>query len=363
MNYKESFYKDNFFTYLKWRGDLSVKVAPFNEIDALILSEISYMVLDKVVPGLGEEGMISMADAFEKYEHVDSKVPYYELRERLFEAAAKSNRYKDMTLCNYVSRTDLLAHKQFAAMHVNITPTMIFIAFRGTDSTVVGWREDANMSYMMPVPAQQDAVDYVNQTVKGWFTKVWIGGHSKGGNLAVYAGVFCQPHIQKKIVKIYSFDGPGFNRRMVDDPAYQAVKGRIRAFVPEESIVGMLMEHEEDYIVVKSQGSSIMQHEGAHWQVKRDGFVVVDALDKNSKWANDNFRLWLAKVSPEERKHLVNAFFTLFEKAGIEDFTELLEMDTKRAGSLLKAVATIPKEDRELAEKLMKLLIEQGRKS
>ncbi len=356
-------YKDNFLTYLKWRGDLSVKVVPFNEIDALILSELVYIHLSNIVPRVGEEGAITIREANKKYvKSTEREMLFYKQKEGLFDVLATCPRFAEMTLCNYVSMTDVKAQQQFAAMHVNITPYLTFIAFRGTDSTVVGWREDFNMSFMMPVPAQQSAVDYVNQTAKGLFKKYWLGGHSKGGNLAIYSGVFCNPKLQKKIVKINSFDGPGFNRKMVDNPAYKIVADRISAFVPEDSIVGMLMEHEESYKVVKSTEFAVMQHEGFSWVVDRDEFVQVEEVGRFSKHFGVTLRSWLAEMEPSQRKAVVDAFFDLFEQAGINDFTEIAEIDVRMAGALLKGVAKVPHEQREQVGKLIKLLVEVNTK-
>ncbi|MBP3677109.1 MAG: DUF2974 domain-containing protein, partial [Agathobacter sp.] len=199
------YYEDNFLTYLKWRGDLSIKDHPFNEIDALILSELAYIHFENIVPGVGEEGCISIREANAKYEKSTVReMFYYKEKENLFDVLAFCPRFADMMLCNYVSTLDEKEQEQFAAVHVNVTPNFTFVAFRGTDSTVVGWREDLNMSFMMPVPAQKSAVEYIEQTAKGLFKKYSFGGHSKGGNLAVYSGVFCNPKLQKKIWD-YSF--------------------------------------------------------------------------------------------------------------------------------------------------------------
>ena len=350
----------NLFAYMKWRGDLSIKEFPLNEVDALILSELSYIRFEGVVPEVGSEEVITIEEANRRYEKKNLRMLYYAEKERMFEAMATCPRYKDMTLCNYTSTLDYEEQEQFAALHINLTPYQTFVAFRGTDSSIVGWREDFNMSYMMPVPAQQSAVDYVNQTVKGMFRKYYIGGHSKGGNLAIYSGVFCEPRIQKKLIQIFSFDGPGFNRKMINDPAYKMVQDKILAFVPEESVVGLLMEHEEDYIVVQSEGVSLLQHEGFTWRISRDNFELADELNPSSKNMSVALKNWLQKVSPEERKSLVDTFFSLFEKADIHDFAELLDMDAKTTASLIKAVATVPKQERELAGKLIKLFIEEN---
>lgn len=356
-------YQDNFLTYLKWRGDLLLKEHPFNEVDALILAELVYIHLEDIVPGLGEEGCISIREANARYvKSISREMLYYRDKEDLFDELAMSPRFADMTLCNYVSRLDVKAQQQFAAMHINLMPNVTFIAFRGTDGTVTGWREDFNMSYMMPVPAQQSAVDYVNGTAKGIFKKYLLGGHSKGGNLAIYSAAFCNPRIQKKLVKIYSFDGPGFNRKMVDDEAYKRIENKISAYVPESSIVGMMMEHEEDYHVVQSNELGLLQHEGFSWLVDKDNFVLANDVGKFSKSFGVTLKNWLAGMSREERKGVVDAFFGVFEQAGISDFTEIADMDVKTAAALLKAVAKVPQEHRERMGKLIKLLIEESTK-
>ena len=356
-------YEDNFFTYLKWRGDLSVREKPFNEVDALILSELVYIHFETVVPGVGEDAVISIREANQKYEKsLEREMMFYKQKEELFDVLANSQRFAEMTLCNYVSKLDVTAQQQFAAMHINVTPNQTFIAFRGTDGTVTGWREDFNMTYMMPVPAQQAAVDYVEQTMKGLFKKYWFGGHSKGGNLAVYSAVFCSPKNQKKITGVYSFDGPGFHRKMVDDEAYKAMENRIFSFVPVASIVGLLMEHAENYKVVESCGFTLFQHEGFSWEVARDQFVLANGLDAFSKHFSATMKSWLAELKPEERKALVDAIFDLFEDAGIYEFTEIAEIDVRTAAKLLKGVTKVPLEQREAVRKLIKLLIDVNTK-
>uniref|UniRef100_UPI0040568ADC Mbeg1-like protein n=1 Tax=Agathobacter sp. TaxID=2021311 RepID=UPI0040568ADC len=355
-------YEDGFFTYLKWRGDLPIKDFPFNEVDALILSELVYVEFENVVPYQEEDGCITIAEAAKRYRKKRGKTAlYYADKECLLDVLAKSPRFSEMTLCNYVTTTDLVEQEQFAAMHVNVSPILTFVAFRGTDSTIVGWKEDFNMSYMMPVPAQQSAVEYLNSTCKGLFRKYWLGGHSKGGNLAIYSGVYCNPKLQKKIVTINSFDGPGFNRKVVDDPQYIAVKDRISAFVPVSSVIGMLMEHEEEYKVVQSCESPLRQHEGFSWQVDRDTFVLASEVDEFSRRMSKILKSWLKNVDDKEKKIFVDAFFGIFENVGIVELSEVFSIDVRTAAGMVKSLATLPPEVREVIGKLVKMLIAEGK--
>lgn len=356
-------YQDNFLTYLKWRGDLNIKVSPFNEVDALILTELVYIHFEEIVPKVGEDASITIREAASRYrKSTKREMLYYKDKEDLLDEVALCPRFADMTLSNYTSMLDIVEQEQFAAMHIDVGPGLTFIAFRGTDGTVTGWREDFNMSYIMPVPAQQSAVEYVNQTAKGMFRRYWIGGHSKGGNLAIYSGAFCNPKIQKKIMKINSFDGPGFNRRMVNDVAYKMIENKIDAYVPQNSIVGMLMEHGENYKVVQSTEFGLLQHEGFSWLVDRDGFVLANEVGEFSKSFSVTLKSWLAGMNTEQRKGVVDAFFDVFVQAGINDFTEIVDMDVKTAGALLKAVTKVPQEHRDRMGKLIKLLVEESMK-
>lgn len=348
-------------TYLKWRGDLLVKDVPFNEVDALILCELVYIELDGVLPMLENERNKTIKEAFRQYKRKPYKTTlYYRDKEDLFEILAHTPRYENMVLSNYVNKVDTIGQEQFAAMHISVSPNLTVIAFRGTDNTIVGWKEDFNMSYMMPVPSQQSAVEYVNSTAKGLLKKYWLAGHSKGGNLALYSGVYCDKRVQKKIVKINSFDGPGFSRRVVNEPEYIAVKDRISAYVPESSIVGMLLEHEESYKVVDSSEYSIMQHEGLSWQVYRDRFVLKDKVDEFSSNLAQVLKAWLNKLNNEEKKTFIDAFFGIFERAGIYELEELSKLDIRTVGSLLKNLVSLPPEIREVITKLIKMLVEEG---
>ncbi len=353
----------NITTYIKFRGDLSMKSYPFNEVDALILSELSYIRFENIVPTVGDNASISIADAAKKYIKVKGRdIVFYERFEELLEIMAKSPRYANLMLSNYVSQTNVDEGQQFSAIHIEINPFLTFIAFRGTDETLVGWREDCNMSYMMPVPAQISSVKYVNETAKGVFKKYMIGGHSKGGNLAIYSSVFCDQAVQNKIKAVYSFDGPGFNQTMIDEDGYQQIKNRIFAYVPESSFVGMLMEHEESYQVVKSEAVAFLQHDGFSWCVEGTHFETLETIDEFSNDLNFLLKAWLDKIDHSERKMFVDAVFDVFEAGGLEDVMAFKEINIHSATAMLKAAANLPKEQRDTVGRLIKMLIDERRK-
>lgn len=350
---------DTIYSYVKFRGDLDIKQYPFNEVDALVLSELVYIRFDNIVPSMVQEGKVTIADAARKYKKREGKESaFYKRFEDLFFLMAESPRYAGMVLSNYISFTDREERQQFGAMHIKVSSLQTFIAFRGTDETIIGWREDCNMSYMMPVPAQISAVNYVNQTATNPFKTYWIGGHSKGGNLAIYSSTFCDPKIQKKIINVYSFDGPGFSKKMVNEDAYKQIQDKIIAYVPESCIVGMLMEHEENYKVVKSNESTFMQHNGLTWVVDRTSFVYAEDRDKFSNETSRVLKNWIDGIEPSERKRLVDAVFDVFEAGGIVEIFDFKEINMKKATAMLKATAALPQELRDTVNRLIKSIVE-----
>ena len=237
--------------YLKWRGDLDFSQAPFNDVDNLILAQIAYVDFTDIVPAPGSIETITIAEAadtfFDTHDEKEikkcksfiGKAPY------LLREAAATKRFGSLILTNYVDYVDGGKEEQFAAFHVRIDNRLTYIAFRGTDDTLVGWKEDFNMSFLSPVPSQKDAVRYIDTTVQRSEGKLILGGHSKGGNLAVYASVFARPSVKKRIITVYNNDGPGFDSDFVKHPDYLAILPRIKSIVPYGSVVGMLLNPHE----------------------------------------------------------------------------------------------------------------------
>lgn len=355
---------DDLYTYMKFRGDLDLKNHPLNEVDALIFSELSYIQFENIVPSIEEKGSISLKEAAQKYVSKEGKESvFYARYEKLLEKMVECPRYAELQLSNYVNVLELERRQQFSAIHIQINPFLTFIAFRGTDETLVGWREDFDMSYKMPVPAQISAVDYVNKTTRGLFQKYYIGGHSKGGNLAIYSSVFCDLGVQNNIKEVYNFDGPGFHKKIADNESYLRIKDRIHSFVPEASVVGMLMEHEEEYQVVKSYEIALMQHEGLTWSVDGTKFETVETTDEFSNGIQSMLKSWLEKADYNERKVMVDTLFDIWEIGGIQTVLDFKDVSVHGTTAMIKAAATLPKEHREIITHLIKVWIAESKKT
>ncbi|MDR2748108.1 MAG: DUF2974 domain-containing protein, partial [Treponema sp.] len=223
------------FDYINWRGDLSFLKVPFNPVDNIILTHISYFPFDHIVGGPKENKGISIAEAAKKVSGILKRRPaafddelVFRDDPALIRALGSSERYGNLELQGYVNQIDPKAEKQFSALSILGRGNFSLISYRGTDNTIVGWKEDFNMSFSGAVPAQIEAVSYLEEMAPRIRGPLRLGGHSKGGNLAVYAASFCKKSIRRRIRAIYSNDAPGFNRQVLESPGYVEIKDRIQ---------------------------------------------------------------------------------------------------------------------------------------
>lgn len=291
---------------------------PFSEVDSLVLCQFSYLLFDGIVPGFEQEcGKTTVKDLY-KAEFFSTIFPDNGSRkenQQLLLAMAASPRFRDMALCHYVNETDVAAEKQFAAITIAVDEDTKYVAFRGTDSTLVGWKEDFNMAYITPVPAQQTAKEYVEKTADQWQGKLWLGGHSKGGNLAVYAGIHVDEKVRGQIERIYSHDGPGMNEQIIAYSYYQEMAGRIWKTIPGFSVIGMLLGQQEKSKVIKSDGVGILQHNPFNWLVEQGEFVPLPGLNKTAELLDQKIDNWVSGMTTEEREEFVNKLFSVISEA------------------------------------------------
>jgi len=270
--------------------------------------------------------------------------------------AAKTRRYAGIRLSHYCNETDDTEQKQFSAVTFRLTRDKYFVAYRGTDDTLVGWKENFNMSFMQPVPAQLSALEYfekVSEQIKGTF---YLGGHSKGGNLAVYSAVKASEPLKERIITVFSNDGPGFDREFIEGDDYNALKSRIRTIVPQSSVVGMLLEHEENYEVVKSNATGLLQHHGHTWEVMGGHFLHLDTVTEDSKLIDTKLKDWLNSMTPEEREEFVDTVFETISSTGAKTLTELSSEKVK----LVKAWNSLDPKTRSVIMKCISILIKHN---
>lgn len=355
----------NIFDYLDWRGDLSFSQSPFCEIDSLILSMISYVDFGEIVPSAEDGGNIGFLDAARAYVRRHRGEPAYvglivppEVVS-LMAKAAKSKRFGTLRVSAYENRVEDEAQMQFCAMTYTDADGVNVVAFRGTDDSLVGWKENLNMSFRAPVPAQLRATEYLEERMTALSGDFITCGHSKGGNLSVYSAVTCDARRKERIRAVYSNDGPGFTKEFITDTAYLDMRPKIRTLVPQSSVVGMLLEHEENYEVIKSTQTGLLQHNPFSWEVLGARFIHLDSLTEESRRIDRTVKKWVADMTPEEREAFVES---LYETARATNAKTLTELNADKLG-LVRAWNALTPESRSIVRKGIMLLITDGAKA
>ena len=343
------------FDYLRWRGDLTFAQDAFNEVDNLILCIIAYLNFRRFpeLRSRDADKAVLMSDIVPRMTAEDEQqglspnnyIP-------LMKLAAESCRFAPVRLFGYETVRDETREMQLDALSFLLPDGTLFCAFMGTDRSLVGWKENLNLSYMDAVPAQIGAVEYVEDMA--WRCPerpVRIGGHSKGGNLAAYAAIHIPEALQARMLDAYNNDGPGFRRDVTDTVEYRRIAAKLHTYIPAASIVGVLLEHTEDYTVVASSSRAIMQHEPLTWGVLGSRFIRQEARSEFGKASDDVVREWLASLSPQERKEFSNALFDMFTQGGT-----VQSLEDVRQSELLRRLAADEKQRGIVSEALRRLM-------
>jgi hypothetical protein len=335
----------NIFDYLSWRGDLTFEHSPFNPVDNIILSQLTYLAWDGIVPGPDDDAGITIAQAAaiflkKQADNVLSGPVIFKEDPSLIDVLSRANRFKDCILYNYVNQIDIVQEKQFSALCINLGAST-FIAYRGTDVSVVGWKEDFKMNFSDAIPAQLEAVSYLEKVAKKTTGPLLLGGHSKGGNLAIYAASLCAKEIQNRITAIYSNDSPGFHSEFFETDGYCDVRQRIYSFVPQTSIIGLLFEHGNEYTVVKSKQKGIFQHDQYTWEITYNDLIRLDRVDQGSRFINKTLREWIRSLDDEHIRVFTDTLFGVINDAEIKSFTEFGEDWLNATGRMIQSYGHI----------------------
>lgn len=309
----------NMVDYLAWRGDIPFETSPWNEIDGLLIANLSYLNFHNgrdskgwTLEELARIGLLQKGNSNS-----------FAGRKTVFESMASGKRFCECRLHHAIALTDAEIGMQFAALCLDLPDGTTCVAFRGTDNTLIGWREDFDMAYTTRVPAQEAAILYLERAAALSKRPLRLAGHSKGGNLAVYAATFARKRVQARIESIWCYDGPGMNRETSQTEEYLRIKDKIRSFVPQTSIIGMLMDYYEPYTVVRSAASGISQHDPMSWQIYGPRFEIMPALDQTAIVVRDTLHEWLQNSTPEQRASFVEALFSMAESTKATKMSEL----------------------------------------
>ena len=354
----------NMLDYIKEFGHVSFEERAFSEIDALVLTELEYLPLEKIVPSdeNGEKFVTVKEIAEYMQEHKqelfdENPMMITQERHEVSQVIADAPRYQSLKFFGVVSEWDKDTTKQFAAVTVEVEPSVRLVIFRGTDDTLIGWKEDFLMTYSPLVAAQTDAKEYLAKQASLFDGDLMVSGHSKGGNLAIYAAATQEEDVQLRIVDIFCFDSPGLYRSVLETKGYQNIVPLAMRYIPQDSLVGLMLESEVPYVIVKSNASGAMQHSAMTWEIEDGQFIKMEKLTKNSQLNDQTFKKWTESVSDEELELFWNVFFELLFSVGIDTVNDLYGQFMHYVQEFLKAAGEMDEEKREMLTRIALLLV------
>ena len=346
----------NIMDYISWRGDLTFAQSPFNEVDNLILACFSYVNLDRIPAVTRQKGieLKKLVKEFKKLhtiKELEADKSFIRLAPFMMFEMAESVRFGNCVIRNYVNEIVTEAEQQFSAVEIVLDDGTSYISFRGTDDTIIGWKEDFNLSTGV-VPAQKRAVEYMQRISDKASGMLRVGGHSKGGNLAIYGSVMCKS-VHDKILEIYSNEGPGFSKEFQESPETAEMMPKIIRIIPEYSIIGTLLEHEKQPIIVASTSRGLLQHDGFSWEVQGPGLVRRDSLNKTALRFIEILHKWIDGMDMEQKRLLIEDLFATLQASGYENLSEVQSGGLKSLAAMVKRLDKFAPESRGMMQELL----------
>ena len=345
----------NVHDYLLWRGDINFsKENLFNEVDSLVLARFSYLPFDKIDIKEGE----TIKELSKRLVEIDEKEFIYKGDKELATYIGTSLRFKDLVVTDFVKIDDLETEKQFGAITIHLPNNELYISYLGTDKTINGWKEDFNMTFMDNVPCQISGLEYLEDIYQKYKDKkIRIGGHSKGGNIALYSALLTNKKVQDNIIKVDNFDGPGLNKKIINKHNNKDIIDKIETFIPQESIIGRLLEHKEKITICESGGRGILQHDIYSWHVFKDELVKLKKNTKISEYINKTVIDWLKNTTKGQREIFIDTIFELFNGAEVSSFSEIVSSLTVTVPKILKKYGTLSEEEKKTLFDMIKKFI------
>lgn len=315
---------ENVFSYLKWRGDLDFNTSEFNSIDNIIFSALSYLKLN-----IKEEDVLTLEEVYQRYTIGENASNiFYKNVEKLFTLVQESNRFKSVKIARYKRVLDKSAEEQFGAVTFILPNDTLYIAFSGTDESVIGWKENFNLSYLEKVPAQEEAKVYLEKILNHTKKNVFVGGHSKGGNLAMYATIFCRDDYKERIIQTFNNDGPGLPEEVFSTKYFLEIKEKMISYLPKFGVIGYLFSNETQIKFIESYQVGILEHDLFSWKVDGTDFALVDELNKVAEDLVKKFNTGLKNIPKEKRQRIINLIYDLLLGFKIDNLDDLFSKIT-----------------------------------
>lgn len=347
--------------YIKNYGDYTFAEKPLNHVDSLALCQFCYLKFDGLVPLVTENKRsvtVRQLASDKDFDGLFADERFEKQNRALFGAMLHSKRFSGMKMNCYINIVEEEWETQFSAITFLLGDGTMYIAYRGTDETIVGWKEDFNMAFQSPVPGQAYAVKYLNMVMGRLPNRFYLGGHSKGGNLAVYAAMNCPEAEQERIIRIYSMDGPGFRPEVLEKYKYEAVEERIVKILPHSSLVGMLFETTDHYKVVESRTFGLLQHDPFTWLIEGDDFKYVKGLYGSRRFADDTLNEWVRSLDDKQRRIFVDTLYQVVSASKAENLIELTADWKKSMTGIVTAMKEVDGETQKAIKRIIGELFE-----
>ena len=341
--------------YLLWRGDIPISSKfKFNEVDSMILARFSYLLFDRIDMRKNE----TIESISQKMKDIPNEEFRYNGDKELITYLGQSNRFKDMEVTDYVSNNDKKSEKQFCGITIHISDKEMYISYIGTDSTIYGWKEDFNMSFMDNVPCQIAGKEYAEKVIKKYPDKsVRISGHSKGGNVAIYSAITIPAELQNRVIKVYNYDGPGFSKNIIDKYGNEKIVNKIETYIPQDSVIGRILNHKEKITISLSNEKGIFQHDIYSWQVIKDNLIKLNHNTEISENIDKTLTDWLENTTAEQRKIFVDTVFEIFYSTDANTFGDISKNLSTNISKMLKKYGEISTEDKKVITNMIKIIV------
>ena len=352
--------------YIKEYGTYSFQEKPMTEVDSLALCQLAYLKFDGMVPGVGGHKSAVTLKSLKKhpdFEKLFADVRYEEVNRELIEGMLAGKRYRELLLSHYVNEIEEQSECQFSAVTYTLGDGSVYVAYRGTDETIVGWKEDFNMAFLSPVPGQAIGVEYLKRVADRFGGPMFVGGHSKGGNLAVYSAMNCEPELQDRILKIYSMDGPGFRPEVLEKCDYGRIADKVVKILPNSSLVGMIFESGMYFQVVKSKVFGLLQHDPYTWLVTGNHLVRADHLYERRQQMDNNLNEWILSLNEQQLRTFVDTMYQVITASRADNLIDFTAEWKKSMNGVIAALKEVDEETVDALKEIVRSLFEITREN